>query len=85
MSFLEQQVITSRDITGGPLTDLALVGLNYQIEHHLFPTCPRNKLKLLTPYVQDVCRRMNLEFTTVGIVETNRMILRELRAVAQAT
>lgn len=85
MSFLEQQVITSRDIKGGLLTDLALVGLNYQIEHHLFPTCPRNKLKLLTPYVQDVCRRMNLEFTTVGIVETNRMILRELRAVAQAT
>ncbi len=85
MSFLKQQVITSRDIKGGLVTDLALVGLNYQIEHHLFPTCPRNKLKLLTPYVQDVCQRLNLEFRTVGLIETNKMILRDLRAVAQAT
>ncbi len=82
MSFIEQQVITSRNIRGGFFTDTAMVGLNYQIEHHLFPSCPRNKLKLVTPFVQEVCERLNLEYTCVSIVETNRILLRELRAVA---
>ena len=40
-SFLRRQVITSRDVRGGWLTDFALGGLNYQIEHHLFPSMPR--------------------------------------------
>ncbi|OEV25008.1 delta fatty acid desaturase, partial [Streptomyces nanshensis] len=38
--FLRRQVLTSRNVRGGPLTDLALGGLNYQIEHHLFPSMP---------------------------------------------
>jgi fatty acid desaturase len=28
-------VLTSRNVRGGSLTDVALGGLNYQIEHHL--------------------------------------------------
>ena len=39
--FLHRQVLTSRNVRGGWLTDLALGGLNYQIEHHLLsPPCP---------------------------------------------
>jgi fatty acid desaturase len=38
--FLRRQVLTSRNVRGGWLTDLALGGLNYQIEHHLFLPCP---------------------------------------------
>ena len=34
--FLRRQVL----VRGGWLTDLALGGLNYQIEHHLFPSMP---------------------------------------------
>ena len=36
LSFLEQQVLTSRNVYGGPLVDWVYGGLNYQIEHHLF-------------------------------------------------
>lgn len=36
---LRRQVLTSRNIRGGILTDWFLGGLNYQIEHHLFPAC----------------------------------------------
>jgi fatty acid desaturase len=42
--FLHRQVLTSRNVRGGRLTDLALGGLNYQIEHHLFPNMPRVNL-----------------------------------------
>ena len=34
--FLRRQALTSRNVRGGWLTDFALGGLNYQIEHHLF-------------------------------------------------
>jgi hypothetical protein len=39
--FLRRQVLTSRNVRGGWLTDFAMGGLNYQIEHHLFPSMPR--------------------------------------------
>ena len=38
--YLRKQVLTSRNVRGGWLTDVALGGLNYQIEHHLFPGMP---------------------------------------------
>jgi fatty acid desaturase len=43
--FLRRQVLTSRNVRGGWFTDLALGGLNYQIEHHLFPSMPRPSLR----------------------------------------
>src|SRR4029077_20586599 len=41
LSFLERQVLSSRNITSHPVWDFLFGGLNYQIEHHLFPTMPR--------------------------------------------
>ncbi|OLB73723.1 MAG: delta fatty acid desaturase [Actinobacteria bacterium 13_2_20CM_2_71_6] len=41
VDFLRRQVLTSRNVRGGWFTDLLLGGLNYQIEHHLFPSMPR--------------------------------------------
>jgi fatty acid desaturase len=79
MSFLEQQVMTSRNVRGGRLIDVVLVGLNYQVEHHLFPSCPRNKLHSITPYLIETCDELGLQFVEKGIIETNRDILRALR------
>ncbi len=84
MSFLEQQVITARNVKGGFLTDLLLVGLNHQVEHHLFPYTPRNKLRLLQPSVQKACAELGIEYTEVGFVETNRILVRELASVPRA-
>jgi fatty acid desaturase len=38
LDFLRRQVLMSRNISGGPLISVFMSGLNYQIEHHLFPT-----------------------------------------------
>lgn len=84
ISFLEHQIMTSRNLTDGFLSELFFVGLGYQIEHHLFTNCPRNKLKLVTPHVKKLCRKLGLEYTEVGVVETNRIILSELQQVALA-
>lgn len=85
ISFMEQQIMTSRNIYGNLLTDFIYMGLNYQIEHHLFPNTPRNKLKKITPYVIAYCRKHNLEFTRTGIIESNRIILSELHQIAVST
>jgi fatty acid desaturase len=84
MSFFEQQVITSRNVRGGFLTDLMLVGLNYQIEHHLFPSTPRNKLKLLKPHVEAACRELGIAYTESGFIETNRALITALRDVGRS-
>lgn len=82
ISFLEHQIITSRNLKGGYLTELFFIGLNYQIEHHLFTNCPRNKLKVVTPYVKKLCKKYNFEFSESGLIETNKIILGELQKVA---
>ena len=45
VDFLRRQVLTSRNIRGGTAVDFAMGGLNYQIEHHLFPSMPRPNLR----------------------------------------
>ena len=52
---LLRQVLTSRNIRGGPVIDTALGGLNYQIEHHLFPSMPRANLRHAQPVVRQFC------------------------------
>jgi fatty acid desaturase len=59
---LRQQVVTSRNVTGAPFTDWALGGLNYQIEHHLFPSMPRPNLRAAQPIVRRHCQRLGLPY-----------------------
>ena len=83
LSFLEHQIITSRNIADNWFTDFIYLSLNYQIEHHLFPDCPRNKLKLVTPYIKELCRMNGLPFTVVGLRESFGVILNGLSSVVR--
>jgi len=83
ISFLEHQVRTARNIKSGPVAETFYVGLNYQTEHHLFPNCPRRKLGLITPHLKKLCRQMGVEYTETGVIESNKIILRELSNTAQ--
>ena len=37
--------------------------LNYQIEHHLFPTMPRHNFRKIAPLVRDFCEKHHLPYT----------------------
>ncbi len=65
---LLRQVLTSRNIRGGPFIDTALGGLNYQIEHHLFPSMPRANLRRAQPVVQRFCRERGIPYLEVGAI-----------------
>src|SRR5207344_483590 len=61
-SFLERQVISSRNITPHPVWDFLYGGLNYQVEHHLFPTIPRVNLKRAQAIIQPFCVAHGLSY-----------------------
>jgi fatty acid desaturase len=74
-------VLTSRNIRGGWLTDLALGGLNYQIEHHLFPSMPRPNLRRSQPLISEFCRQHGLPYCQASLVGSYAQALRYLHAV----
>ena len=67
--YLRCQVLTSRNVQAHPVTDFMYGGLNYQIEHHLFPSVPRNRMRELQKIVKDFCQDRSVayyETTTLG-------------------
>ncbi len=75
MGFLRQQVTTSRDVNAHPVTDFIYGGLNYQIEHHLFPNMPRNNLKKAQPLVREFCRARSIPYHETSVMQSHREIL----------
>ena len=79
--FLRRQVLTSRNIRGGLFTDLALGGLNYQIEHHLFPSMPRPSLRRSQPLIREFCQQHGLPYCQTSLIGSYAQALRYLHAV----
>ena len=76
--FARRQVITARNIAGGPLTTFMLGGLNRQIEHHLFPSMPRPNLPRVQGLVRDFCAATDLGYSEENFVESFRQIIHHL-------
>ncbi|MCM2389867.1 fatty acid desaturase [Streptomyces albipurpureus] len=80
---LRRQVLTSRNVRGGPVTDWMLGGLNYQIEHHLFPSMPRPHLRLAQPLVRAHCRSLSVAYTETGLIDSYRQALAHMHEVGE--
>ena len=81
MSFARRQVITARNVVGGRFTNLMLGGLNYQIEHHLFPTMPRPNLARAQSTIRAFCIESDLGYCEDSLVGSFRQAVRHLRSV----
>ena len=81
IDFLNRQVLMSRNIRGNALVDAAMGGLNYQIEHHLFPSMPRPHLKLVRPVVRDYCAVRDVTYTEVGFFASYAAVVDHLNNV----
>ncbi len=82
--FLRRQVLSSRNVRGGPVTDWILGGLNYQIEHHLFPSMPRVNLKRARPLVRAYCAERDIAYRECSALDSYREALRHLGSVGAA-
>ncbi|MFE3187741.1 fatty acid desaturase family protein [Nocardia sp. NPDC059240] len=81
--YLRRQVLTSRNVRGGALTDLALGGLNYQIEHHLFPSMPTPNLRHAQMLVRAYCAEIDVAYYETGLISSYREALRHLHHVGE--
>jgi hypothetical protein len=82
MDFLRRQVLTSRTVRGSLLVDFWYGGLNYQIEHHLFPTMPRNKLRKAQAIVKAFCIEHAITYHEASMLQSYREILHHLHKVS---
>ncbi|WGW13543.1 acyl-CoA desaturase [Saxibacter everestensis] len=81
VDFLRRQVLMSRNIKGGSFVDLAMGGLNYQIEHHLFPSMPRPNLRHAQKVVRDYCETHGVAYTETTLLKSYGIVVRYLNAV----
>jgi fatty acid desaturase len=81
LDFLRRQVLTSRNVRGSRLVDFLLGGLNYQIEHHLFPNMPRPNLRRAQPLVRAFCSQHNIRYTEATMFGSYAEALRHLHSV----
>ena len=84
VDFIRRQVLMSRNISGGWLVNLFMGGLNYQIEHHLFPSMPRPNLRRAQPLVREFCAEHGITYTETTLLGAYRAILLYLNEVGLA-
>ncbi len=81
LDFLRRQVLMSRNIRGGFLVHFFLGGLQYQIEHHLFPSAPRPNLPAIRKIVREHCERYDVTYTETTLLQAYRTLLAYLNQV----
>ena len=57
-----RQMLGSANITGGPIMDFMSGNLSYQIEHHIYPDMPSNRLSEASLRVCAVCDKYDLPY-----------------------
>ncbi|HZK58562.1 MAG TPA: acyl-CoA desaturase [Cryobacterium sp.] len=84
VDFLRRQVLTSRNIRGGTVMDSFMGGLNYQVEHHLFPNMPRPHLRKAQEITKEYCQTHNILYTETSLLESYGIVIAYLNKVGLA-
>jgi fatty acid desaturase len=82
--WLTRQVVTSRNIRSSYLTDFWFGGLNYQIEHHLFPAMPRKSLRHVRPLTIEYCREIGIPYYETGVWRSYAEVVAHLYKTTKA-
>lgn len=80
--WFEKQTNGTLDISCSSWMDWFHGGLQFQIEHHLFPRLPRCQLRKTAPFVKELCKKHNLPYNCASFWKANAMTLDTLRAAA---
>ena len=59
-------------------------GLNYQVEHHLFPSMPRPHLARARVVVREQCRALDVPYTETSLWRSYRIVVQYLNRVGLA-
>lgn len=86
IDFLSRQVLTSRNITGrtrfgNRAINAFMGGLNYQVEHHLFPSMPRPNLARASEIVRGYCATHKIPYTEATLPQSYGIVINYLNKV----
>ena len=84
LDFFSKQVRTSRNIGGGWWATWLMGGLNYQIEHHLFPSMPRPHLARAREIVRDQCATLDVPYVETSLWRSYAIVIDYLNRVGLA-
>jgi len=85
--FWKLQVTTTRNITGGHgipqfFVDWLCGGLQYQVDHHLFPMMPRHNLAKTHTLVKSFCKEFGVKYHEADLVDGTVEVLQHLQNVS---
>lgn len=74
---------SSQNITNGLFHDWFTGHLNYQIEHHLFPSMPRHNFKYIAPKIKALCLKNNIPYHQKSMYQCCVDVVEKLQEVAK--
>jgi len=80
--FWKLQVTTTRNVTSNWFVDWFCGGLQYQVEHHLFPMLPRHNLKQVHTLVESFCKEQGVTYHEAGMIDGNIEVLQHLSKIS---
>ncbi|GAA4184392.1 acyl-CoA desaturase [Gryllotalpicola kribbensis] len=81
LDFFSKQVRTSRNVSGGWWATALFGGLNYQVEHHLFPSMARPRLAEARLIVREHCAASGIPYTETTLAQSYAIVIAYLNRV----
>lgn len=86
IDFFSRQVLTSRNVMartswGNRILSTVYGGLNYQVEHHLFPSMPRANLAAVAKIVSEYCAELKVPYTVASVSQSYAQVIAHLNKV----
>ena len=79
--YYEWQALSTMDVDCPTWMDWFHGGLQFQLEHHLFPRVPRRHLRALCKRTDAIFAKYNVPVVRIPFVEANRKVLRHMAIV----
>jgi fatty acid desaturase/predicted heme/steroid binding protein len=80
--FWKLQVTTTRNVTSNLFVDWFCGGLQYQVDHHLFPSIPRHNLPKVHALVAAFCKENGVNYYECGMMKGTIEVLSHLKQVS---
>jgi fatty acid desaturase 2 (delta-6 desaturase) len=77
--WLPLQLYATCDVDKSFFNDWFTGHLNFQIEHHLFPTMPRHNLYKIQPMVREMCRKHGIPYQCKSLSQAFGDVVRSLK------
>jgi len=82
VSFLMQEISTTRNLGRSRLHGFLFGGVNNHIEHHLFPAMPTARLRAARPVVREFCHRHGILYREMSWLAAAHEVTRHFKAMA---